>query len=30
MGVFLSVAGLVLIAVGVVGSAVTMGRDGGR
>jgi len=30
MGVFLSVVGLALIAVGVIGSAVTMGREGGR
>lgn len=30
MGIFLSVVGLALIAVGVVGSAVTMSRDGSR
>jgi hypothetical protein len=30
MGVLLSVVGLTLIAVGVIGSAVTLGREGGR
>ena len=30
MGIFLSVLGLALIAVGVIGSAVTLSRDGSR
>jgi len=30
MGVFLSVVGLTLIAVGVIGSALTMSRDSNR
>jgi hypothetical protein len=30
MGVLLSVVGLTLIAAGVIGSAVTLGREGGR